>query len=272
LGLTNSSWCDTNGMTYSERVVKKLKEYQNDDYETIFVDVNFSNQYDSIFIKIYEEFKTKFNIDLKKPNLSEYFSKYVLYGTTFEDKLKELLIKWDSGEINYDWLNKNERYFTRIIDETYGGGFRAHKELIGYPVNLPRNGKCHYDLYLCYELENINKILGFIPEPKDCFRDNFDCILHRRMAIIYRKFGTKSFYQNGKFYNLIVIQKWNQKIIDEKDNPGTKLKYDDVVYIKKNYIDGDMNFGVAALSKKFNVTDGCISFIISGTTWKHVKI
>jgi hypothetical protein len=49
-----------------------------------------------------------------------------------------------------------------------------------------------------------------------------------------------------------------------------KLTQKDVDYIRRVYVKGDTEFGGHALSEKFNVTEGCISAIVRGVTWKGV--
>lgn len=53
-------------------------------------------------------------------------------------------------------------------------------------------------------------------------------------------------------------------------NGRCKLSVDDVLFIRKNYIPGDKEFGALALSKRYNVAPQTISAVISGQNWNHV--
>jgi len=55
------------------------------------------------------------------------------------------------------------------------------------------------------------------------------------------------------------------------EHHNSKLTEKDVLYIKKNYVFGDVNYGAKALGKKFKVDQTTISLIIKNKTWKHVK-
>lgn len=51
------------------------------------------------------------------------------------------------------------------------------------------------------------------------------------------------------------------------NNGRCKLSYDDVNYIRNNYIPGDNVYGAKALSIKFGVAPQTISAVISGQNW-----
>jgi hypothetical protein len=48
----------------------------------------------------------------------------------------------------------------------------------------------------------------------------------------------------------------------------SKLKMDEVEYIRKNYIPRDKVFGCNSLAKRFNVSPSAISFVINNKNWK----
>jgi hypothetical protein len=50
----------------------------------------------------------------------------------------------------------------------------------------------------------------------------------------------------------------------------SKLKKEDIFYIRNNYIPRHKEYGGTALSKKFNVNKSAISFIINKKNWKHI--
>ena len=55
----------------------------------------------------------------------------------------------------------------------------------------------------------------------------------------------------------------------EKGN-NSKLKNEDILWIRKNYIKGDINFGSKPISIKYNVCQRTIQSIIKKTRWKHI--
>jgi hypothetical protein len=48
------------------------------------------------------------------------------------------------------------------------------------------------------------------------------------------------------------------------------LSTEQVIWIRQNYKKGDKELGRAPLSRKFNVSKGCIAGIIKNRTWKHL--
>lgn len=55
------------------------------------------------------------------------------------------------------------------------------------------------------------------------------------------------------------------------EHPNSKLKYDDVIYIKNNYHKGVRGSGLRLLAKKFNVSVKTIQQILNGNSYKKVK-
>lgn len=51
---------------------------------------------------------------------------------------------------------------------------------------------------------------------------------------------------------------------------NSKLTEENVKYIRQFYILGDKNFGVNALSKKFNISRACIQDVIKGKSYKNI--
>lgn len=54
-------------------------------------------------------------------------------------------------------------------------------------------------------------------------------------------------------------------------HPNSKLKYEDVIYIKNNYQKGVLGHGVHSLAKKFNVCDGTIKEILNGQSYRNIN-
>ncbi len=50
----------------------------------------------------------------------------------------------------------------------------------------------------------------------------------------------------------------------------SKLKDDDVLWIRKNYIKGDTTFGQRPLARKFNLTQKTIASIVKNKHWRHL--
>jgi hypothetical protein len=57
----------------------------------------------------------------------------------------------------------------------------------------------------------------------------------------------------------------------EFQHPNSKLKYEDVIYIKNNYQKGVLGKGVRSLSKQFGVCDATIKQILRGKSYKDVN-
>ena len=55
--------------------------------------------------------------------------------------------------------------------------------------------------------------------------------------------------------------------ISAMNNHNAKLSWDDVKYIRENYIKGSKEYGCRALSQKFNVSYPTISAILNNKTW-----
>lgn len=53
-------------------------------------------------------------------------------------------------------------------------------------------------------------------------------------------------------------------------HPNSKLKPEEVEYIKSNYKYGCLGFGIRSLAKKFNVCDSTIKQILEGKSYKNV--
>jgi len=63
--------------------------------------------------------------------------------------------------------------------------------------------------------------------------------------------------------------KTNDSIKGELSNTS-KLRDDDIRYIKKNYKPRDPQFGCRALGRKYGVTHNIISGIVNGKRWTHI--
>lgn len=65
------------------------------------------------------------------------------------------------------------------------------------------------------------------------------------------------------------------KLLNGENNPAAKLSYEDVCFIRENYIPYDPIFGAVALAKKFNIHRKTVSRITTFQYWKegenHVK-
>ena len=54
------------------------------------------------------------------------------------------------------------------------------------------------------------------------------------------------------------------------NHPNSKLKYEDVIFIKNNYHKGIVGNGLRCLAKKFNVSVTTIKQIINGNSYKNI--
>lgn len=63
----------------------------------------------------------------------------------------------------------------------------------------------------------------------------------------------------------------NLQCISQKNNvrkgASTKLTYEDITYIRNNYIPYSREFGTRGLSRKFGVNHTTIQAILDNTTW-----
>ena len=73
----------------------------------------------------------------------------------------------------------------------------------------------------------------------------------------------------GKKINEITKNKISLKLCGE-NSTNVKLKNDDVIWIRENYIMNHSEFGTTPLSKKFNVCKRNILAIINRKRWKHI--
>lgn len=55
------------------------------------------------------------------------------------------------------------------------------------------------------------------------------------------------------------------------EHHNSKLKYEDVIYIKNNYRKGILGYGVHSLAKKFNLCDSSIKQILNGSSYRNIK-
>ncbi len=67
-------------------------------------------------------------------------------------------------------------------------------------------------------------------------------------------------YDNGLF---------DKNTISGENNHSSKLTWEDVEYIRNNYVNGSRDFGVRPLARKFNVSRTTIYNIISYKKWKE---
>lgn len=56
----------------------------------------------------------------------------------------------------------------------------------------------------------------------------------------------------------------------EFNHPNSKLKLEDVLFIKRNYLLGNKEFGCQPLARRFNVSNSTIKQIIDGKSYKNV--
>lgn len=59
------------------------------------------------------------------------------------------------------------------------------------------------------------------------------------------------------------------KLLNGEHNPAAKLSYEDVCFIRNNYIARDKLYGTVALAKRFGVHRKTISRVINFTHWKE---
>ena len=114
----------------------------------------------------------------------------------------------------------------------------------------------------------------------------FSFRVHRLVAEIYHpnpnNLPEVEHIDDDKLNNHISNLEWvtHSENMDRAKNNGlyltgikhhsTKLTEEEVIWIKNNYINRDKEFGCTPLSRKFNVTRGCINGIIHNKNWSYI--
>lgn len=57
------------------------------------------------------------------------------------------------------------------------------------------------------------------------------------------------------------------KPLSKEKSPNSKLKMEDVIFIRENYKARDFNFGARALGRKYGVEKSTVTSIVHGLTW-----
>lgn len=167
-------------------------------------------------------------------------------------------------------LNINITYFfdvKRFRDTDYfitenGDVFRNDKKLKPF-LN-------HGYYRICLSINNIkikHRINRMVAE---CYIPNPD-----NLPVVNHKDGNKT---NNHYTNLEwVTDRQNKDHAIENSlyalgerNHTNKLTTEQVIWIRNHYIKGDKDFGSRPLSRRFNVSKGCIDGIIHHRNWKHI--
>lgn len=127
-------------------------------------------------------------------------------------------------------------------------------------IRLSENGKKKTFL--------VNRLvaLTYIPNPNNLPEvDHRDCVKTNNhvsnLEWVTSSENKKRAYKNGLKKPLIT---------NGEKNGNSKLTNIDVIWIRKNYIPNNNQFGAIALSKKYNVNKSVIYNIIKNKTWKHI--
>lgn len=171
-----------------------------------------------------------------------------LYEVSNFGRIKALEKRVDKGKCHRSW---KEHFLKYVVDQN--GYFRT---------NLSKNGT--------------NKTVKVHRIVAETFVENLE-----NKKTVNHIDGNK---QNNKVENLEwATQSENMKhacqtklkLLNGEHNPSSKLTYEDVCFIRNNYIPRDPVYGTIGLSKRFNVHRKTISRIINFIHWKegenHVK-
>lgn len=136
---------------------------------------------------------------------------------------------------------------------------KPSKDTAGYlGVQISKNGivkrfMIHRMVGECY-LDNKNNLPEINHEDGNKLNNNYKNL----------KWSTSSNNKKHAYENNLMIAPKGEK------SKVSKLKNDDVVYIKKNYKFRDKKYNISTLSKMFNVSSSTIKDIINNKTWTHI--
>lgn len=148
----------------------------------------------------------------------------------------------DKGEVIY--LKKNRITF----------GYKDKKGYLNFDFRR-RGGKCVKVHRLVAE--------AFIPNPYNLPQVNHKDGNKENNNVSNLEWCDNSYNQKHAFKNK--LQKGEFK------HHNSKLKYDDVIFIKKHYRKGQNGYGARKLAKQFGVTPSTIFAIINGKSYKNVN-
>jgi len=154
---------------------------------------------------------------------------------------------------------KNTPYFITENGEVFRDGrkLKLNSNNAGYVSVLLSNGKIR-------TRKTIHRLVAetYLPNPKNLRQVN---------------------HKNGnKLDNRISNLEWcdanynqNHRVFILKKGVGescynSKLTEIDVKYIRENYMKGDSNWGVRAISRKYNVSRKTIMDLLNNKTWRHL--
>ena len=133
-------------------------------------------------------------------------------------------------------------------------GYKTKKGYFAFDFRR-RGGKCVFVHKLVAE--------AFIPNPENKPQINHKDGNKENNCVENLEWCNNSENQIHAFKN--GLQKSNFK------HPNSKLTYEDVIYIKRNYQKGILGKGMKSLSKKFNVCYSTIQQIINGKSYKNIE-
>lgn len=164
-----------------------------------------------------------------------------LYEISNRGRVKALSRRVDSGKCHREWKEHLSAYGTDAK-----GYFR---------VALSKNGKS--------ETRKVHRLVAeaFLPNPKNLPQVNHKDGNKQNNAVENLEWCDGS--ENLHHAYLIGLKK-----VNGEHNPSAKLSCEDVLFIRKNYVPRDSEFGATALGKRFGVHRKTIGRIVSGSHWK----
>lgn len=77
-------------------------------------------------------------------------------------------------------------------------------------------------------------------------------------------------HQTGHVYSEEIRRARSERMTGQPNLACRKLSDSDVRYIKNNYIPGDSEYGLRAMSQRFNISHSQLSHIVNGKSYREV--